>query len=266
MNWQERLLELSIGYGEKLLATILIIIAGKWLINKLMNIFNKWIKKKLDPTLHAFVNSIIKVILYILLFVTVASTLGIEMTSFIAMFGAAGLAVGLALQGSLSNFAGGILILTFRPFNVGDFIEVGNHKGKVVSIKILYTTLSTKDNKTIIIPNGNLSNNSIINYSREDKRRVEMVFGVSYEDDIIEVKEILTELVYNHEHTLKEPEPIIRVGEHAGSSINFNVFVWAKSENYWNVYYDLMEEVKLVFDKKGISIPFPQRDVHLDQT
>ncbi|MFW5998559.1 MAG: mechanosensitive ion channel family protein [Bacillota bacterium] len=264
-EWQSRLIELSIEYGTKILTTFILFLIGKWLINKFMNIVENWIQKKLDPTLQSFIKPMIRVIMYILLFITVASTLGIEMTSFVAVFGAAGLAVGLALQGSLANFAGGILILSFRPFEVGDFIETGNYKGKVKSIKILYTILNTRDNKTVIIPNGNLSNNSVINYSKEATRRVDLSFGVGYEDNIIQVKNILTEIVDNHEQILEEPEPIIRVAEHAESSINFNVLVWTESENYWNVYYDLMEEVKLVFDEKDINIPFPQRDVHLDQ-
>ncbi|MFW5787539.1 MAG: mechanosensitive ion channel family protein [Bacillota bacterium] len=265
MNWQEKLIELSFEYGGRLLGAILVFIFGKWVIKLILKYINRWSKNNLDPTLHSFVKSIAKTILYILLFITAASTMGIQMTSFVAIFGAAGLAIGLALQGSLANFAGGVLILTFRPFNINDFIEVNGNKGKVKSIQILYTTLLTRDNKNIIIPNGTLANSDIINYSIEDTRRVDLQFGVGYDDNILQVKEILQDIVDNHELILKEPAPIIRVGEHADSSVNFNTMVWTESENYWTVYYDLMEEVKLKFDEEGINIPYPQMDVHLEQ-
>ncbi|MFW6390166.1 MAG: mechanosensitive ion channel family protein [Halanaerobiales bacterium] len=265
MNWQEKLIELSFEYGGRLLGAILVFIFGKWVIKLILKYINRWSKNNLDPTLHSFVKSIAKTILYILLFITAASTMGIQMTSFVAIFGAAGLAIGLALQGSLANFAGGVLILTFRPFNINDFIEVNGNKGKVKSIQILYTTLLTRDNKNIIIPNGTLANSDIINYSIEDTRRVDLQFGVGYDDNILQVKEILQDIVDNHELILKEPAPIIRVGEHADSSVNFNTMVWTESENYWTVYYDLMEEVKLNFDEEGINIPYPQMDVHLEQ-
>lgn len=266
MAWEESLAEFAIKYGGRIILALFIFIIGKWLIHVLVNRIHKWSREKLDSTLQPFVKSIVISILYILLFITIASTLGIQMTSFVAIFGAAGLAVGLALQGSLSNFAGGVLILTFRPFNVGDFIEVSNNlKGRVDSIQILYTTLLTRDNKKIVIPNGNLSNNSIINYSAQKTRRVELVFGIGYDDDFNDAKRLLGEIVSRHELILDEPAPIIRVGEHGGSSININCYVWCNSENYRDVYYDLLEEAKLTFDREGINIPYPQMDVHLDR-
>ncbi len=264
-NINELVLNWVVKYGSRIILALLLLIIGKWLIKILTKYVDKWSAKKLDPTLQTFMRSITRVLLMILLFITVASTIGLEMTSFIAVFGAAGLAIGLALQGSLANFAGGILILTFRPFNTGDFIEVGNFKGKVKEISILYTTLLTRDNKRIYIPNGEVANNSLINYSTEETRRVELVFSAGYDDDLIKVKELLKGIVEEHELILKEPDPVIRVGEHAGSSINYNVFVWTRSENYWDVYYDLLEEVKIVFDREGISIPYPQLDVHFDE-
>jgi small conductance mechanosensitive channel len=265
MNWQQKLTTLALEYGTKLLGSILVLLVGRWIINKLINYIQNWSEDNLDPTLHSFIQSVTKTLLYIILFITAASTLGVKMTSLVTVFGAAGLAVGLALQGSLSNFAGGVLILTFQPFKISDFIEVDGHKGTVKSIKLLYTTLKTRDNKNIIIPNGDLANRSVINYTREDKRRVDLKFGVSYNDDILEVKRILHDIVGNHNLILQDPEPLIRVGEHAGSSINFSVFVWTENKNYWDVYFDLMEEVKLRFDEEGINIPYPQMDVHLDQ-
>lgn len=265
MDLNNTFIPLAINYGQKIIGALLLFLIGRWLMGILLNIFEKRSRDKIDPTLFPFINSILKVIFYLLLLITVASTLGIEMTSFIAVLGAAGLAVGLALQGSLANFAGGVLILTFRPFDVGNFIETNEHKGKVVAIKILYTTLLTRDNKKVVIPNGKLSNNSIINYSTEENRRVDLNFGISYEDNILKVKQILTYIVDQHKMILDEPEPIIRVGEHADSAVIFNVLVWTKAENYWDVYYDMMEQVKIVFDKQDISIPYPQMDVHMDK-
>ncbi len=265
MSLQEKAVDLVIRYGMRLIGALLVFIIGKWVIKAIMKYLEKWMQDNLDPSLFSFVRSVVKAVLYILLIITAASTLGIQMTSFVAILGAAGLAVGLALQGSLANFAGGVLILTFRPFNVGDFIEVDGVKGKVDSIQILYTKLATKDNKQVVIPNGNISNSNVINYSAKDTRRVDLVFGVGYEADIMRVKEILTGIVNKHELILDDPAPLIRVGEHAGSSVNFNTFVWTESQNYWDVYYDIMETVKKRFDEENINIPYPQMDVHLDK-
>ena len=265
MDIDENLLNFILEFGAKILLAIFITIIGIFLIKMLLRVMKKWKNKRMDKTLVDFLQSITKAFLYILLFITVASTLGIEMTSFIAVFGAVGLAIGLSLQGSLANFAGGILILSFRPFNIDDMIEVGDHKGKVKSIQILYTTIITKDNKRVVLPNGDVANKSIVNYNVEKTRRVELVFGVSYDDDILKVKELITEIVDKHELILKEPAPIIRVAEHAASSINFNCFVWVNCEDYWTVYYDLLEEVKIVFDREDITIPYPQMDLHFDK-
>ncbi|MFW6281796.1 MAG: mechanosensitive ion channel family protein [bacterium] len=259
------LYSILLQYGPKLILAVIISFVGFFLIKGILKFMEKWSSDKMDKTLVDFFHSFIKVSLYILLFITVASTIGIEMTSFIAIFSAIGLAVGLSLQGSLSNFAGGILILAFRPFKIGDFIEVSNYKGKVKAIHILYTTITTSDNRQVVLPNGDVANSSIVNYNVEDTRRVELVFGISYDDDILKVKSLLSEIVDKHELTLKEPAPIIRVSEHADSSINFNCFVWVKTENYWDVYYDLMEEVKIVFDRENITIPYPQMDIHYNK-
>ncbi|MFW5985598.1 MAG: mechanosensitive ion channel family protein [Halanaerobiaceae bacterium] len=265
MDIEKILAENVVPYLGKIALAFLVLIIGRFLIRRILYKLERKIQKNLDPSLKTFINSLVRVTLYILLLVITASTLGIEMTSFVAILGAAGLAIGLALQGSLANFAGGVLILVFRPFDVGDFIETGSHKGKVEEIQILYTTLITRDNKNVIIPNGKLANDSIINYTKTDTRRVELSIGVSYEDDIREVKKQLQDIVAAHELILEEPEPLIRVAEHAASSINFNVYVWAKNDDFWNIYYDLLEEIKIVFDEQDITFPFPQMDVHMDQ-
>lgn len=265
MAYQDKLIELTIQYGTKLLGALLVFIIGKWIIKLMTKYVEKWSSEKLDPTLHSFVLPIVKTIFYILLLITVSGTLGVQMTSFVAILGAASFAIGLALQGSLANFAGGVLILTFRPFNVGDFVEIDGEKGKVNSIQILYTKLTSRDNKQIVIPNGNVSNSTVTNYSVNNTRRVDLNFGIGYDDDIDQVKDVLEDIVSKHDKVLEDPAPTIRVGEHAGSSVNFNVLLWTKSENYWDVYYDMMENVKKRFDEEDINIPYPQMDVHLDQ-
>ena len=265
MAYQEKITDLAVQYGSKLIGALFVFIIGRWIIKMIMKYVEKWSGEKLDPTLHSFILPMVKTILYILLLITVAGTLGVQMTSFVAILGAASFAIGLALQGSLANFAGGVLILTFRPFNVGDFVEINGDKGKVNSIQILYTKLTSRDNKQIVIPNGNVSNSTITNYSANDTRRVDLNFGIGYDDDIDQVKKVLEDIVEKHEMVLDDPSPLIRVGEHAGSSVNFNVLLWTKSENYWDVYYDMMENVKKRFDKEDINIPYPQMDVHLDK-
>ncbi len=265
MEWQEELIEIGILYGQKLVSALLIFFIGKWLIKLVVRKINSVSEDVFDETLSSFIKSISKTIFYILLFFTIGSTLGIAMTSFIAVFSAIAFAVGLSLQGGLQNFAGGVLILASRSFNVEDFIEIPDSglKGKVKSIKILYTTLITRDNKRVVIPNGELSNNNIINYNSEPNRRVDLVFGIGYDDEINEVKQFLKDIVQKHDLVLDEPQPLIRVGEYADSSVNINCYVWCETQNYWDVYYDLMEEVKMVFDREGINIPYPQRDIHL---
>ena len=252
-------------YGMQFLLAIVLLLVGLWIIKIALNLLEKNIQGKFERTLTSFLLSITKAILLILLFISIASTIGIEVTSFVAIFAAAGFAVGFALQGSLSNFAGGVLLLIFRPFTAGDMIEVAGYKGKVQEIELLYTILTSPDNKKIYVPNSNISTNSITNFSALDKRRVDLSFGVGYDDDINEVKEVINKVVSDHEMIYKEPAPIIRLGEHAGSSLNFDVKVWAASSDYWTVYYDLHEEIKYAFDEAGFNIPYPQIDVHFDE-
>jgi small conductance mechanosensitive channel len=256
---------IAANYGMKLLLAIILLIVGLWLIKFIVKVLEKNVQGRFDRTLTSFLMSITKTILMILLLISIASTIGIEVTSFVAVLGAASFAVGLALQGSLSNFAGGVLLLIFRPFTAGDTIEVAGHKGKVQEIQILYTIMTTFDNKKIMIPNSNISNSSVTNFSAMDKRRVDLTFGIGYDDDFHEAIALLKELADKHELILDDPEPLIRVTEHAGSSINIACKVWVKGPDYWDVYFDMHEDVKDAFDEAGIGIPYPQLDVHFDE-
>jgi small conductance mechanosensitive channel len=214
-------------------------------------------RSKVDESLKKFLSNLFGVVLKILLLISVASMVGIETTSFVAIMGAAGLSVGLALQGSLANFAGGVLILLFKPFKVGEVIDAQGYIGSVSEIQIFNTILKTPDNKTIIIPNGGLSSGSITNFSTEATRRVDMTFGIGYGDDIKKAKDLLNLMIKNDSRVLTEPAPMIVVSELADSS------VWVNSADYWGLFFDMQEKVKLEFDKHGISIPFPQQDIHL---
>jgi small conductance mechanosensitive channel len=258
------ILERVIFYGPKLIVAILTLVIGLWIINTLVRVVFKRLKKSdYDETLINFLRSIIGIALKIMLWITVISMLGIKMTSFVAILGAAGLAVGLALQGSLANFAGGVLIMLFRPFVVGDFIKAQGHMGTVHSIQIFNTILKTVDNKTIIIPNGNLANSDMVNYSTEETRRVDLSFGIGYDDDFKKAKEIIGSLIEKDTRIFKDPAPFVMVGELGDSSVNITVRVWAKGADYWGIHFDMIENVKIEFDKNKISIPYPQSDVHL---
>ncbi|MCF8008598.1 MAG: mechanosensitive ion channel [Halanaerobiales bacterium] len=265
MEYLTQIKDLAIQYGIKLLIALIIVYIGLKIIKYLVKLFEKSFKNKIEKTLMHFLKSVIKVLLNVLLILTAASTLGIEMTSFIAVLGAMSFAVGLSLQGSLANFAGGVLILLFKPYVSGDLIEAGGNKGTVIEIQILYTVLKTPDNKKVMIPNGKLSNSDITNYSANDSRRVDLVFGIGYDDDLLKAKEILKEIIDSNEMVLKEPAPLIKVGGLADSSVNFDVKIWCKTPNYWDLYYDMLEKVKLRFDEEGIGIPYPQIDIHLDK-
>jgi len=253
-------------YGPKLLLAIAVLIIGLWVIKMVLRGVRKAMEKgRTDISLQRFLLSLVSILLKALLFISVASMVGIATTSFVAILGAAGLAVGLALQGSLANFAGGVLILLFKPFKVGDFIDAQGHAGSVHSIQVFHTILKTPDNKTIIIPNGALSNGSIVNFSTESQRRVDMSFGIGYTDDIAKAKSIIKRLVDSDQRILQDPAPAIVLSELADSSVNFAVRVWCNASDYWGIFFDMQEKVKLEFDKKGVSIPFPQQDVHVFQ-
>jgi small conductance mechanosensitive channel len=263
-NYSQKLVDLAVQYGPKLLLTIVVLIVGLWIVKLLVKATNKAMERSgVEASLRKFLSTLFRVLLKVLLLISVATMLGIETTSFVAILGAAGLAVGLALQGGLANFAGGVLILIFKPFKVGDFIDAQGHAGVVSEVTVFTTVLKTPDNKTIIIPNGALSNGSMVNYSTEEKRRVDMVFSIGYGDDISKAKQILKRIVDEDERVLKDPVPQIVVAELADSSVNFNFRVWGVGADYWDIFFDMNEKVKLEFEKEGISIPFPQRDVHL---
>ncbi len=257
-------MDLLMQYGPKLLAAIVIFYVGKLLSKWLKRLVARMMNKaNVDPLIVSFTSSLVYMGMMVFVVVATLGQVGIQTTSFIAILGAAGLAIGLALQGSLANFAAGFLLIIFRPFKVGDVIEAAGVTGKVDDIQIFTTTLKTPDNKTIIVPNAKISGDNIINYSTQKTRRVDMVVGVSYDADLKEVREILIDIVNKDERILKDPEPLIVVGELADSSVNFFVRVWVNSADYWNVYFDANETVKLRMDEAGIGIPYPQRDVHL---
>ena len=253
-----------IPFGMKLIVAIIIFVIGKMVAKLLVNLFGKIMKhSKYDDMLIDFLKSIVNAIL--MLFVIVASLdhLGVDTTSLVAILGAAGLAIGLSLQGSLQNFAAGVMLLVFRPFKQGDFVEAGGTAGVVKNITIFTTIMTTPDNKEIIVPNGNIYSGNIINYSAKATRRVDMVFGIGYDSDLRQAKQILQEILDADERILKDPEAQIAVSELADSSVNFVVRPWVKSADYWGVLFDTTESVKLKFDEVGISIPFPQMDVHM---
>ncbi|TNC82170.1 MAG: mechanosensitive ion channel protein MscS [Oleiphilus sp.] len=250
-------------YGPKLVLAIITLIIGLWLINKVVRGLNTNLTTKVDATLGQFGSSVVSVILKAVLLISVASMIGIETTSFIAVLGAAGLAIGLALQGSLANFAGGVLILLFKPFKVGDLLEAQGYIATVKEIQIFNTILKTADNRIVIIPNGALSSSSMVNINQEDTRRVDFVFGIGYDDDIDMAKSLLNELIIKDERILKDPASMVVLSELADSSVNFTVRVWVNTPDYWGVYFDMHENVKKEFDAKGLSIPYPQQDVHL---
>ncbi|GAB4368085.1 MAG: mechanosensitive ion channel [Calditrichia bacterium] len=265
-NYTDKAVELLMLYVPKAVLAILVLLIGLWIIRLMGRGLNKSLEKsKIEPSLQHFLSSLFTILLKILLLISVASMVGIATTSFVAILGAAGLAVGLALQGSLANFAGGVLLLLFKPFKVGDFIETQGYLGAVHSIQIFNTVLKTPDNKTVILPNGAVSGGSITNFSTEPQRRVDMTFGIGYSDDIDKAREIIQRLILQDSRILANPEPMVAVSELADSSVNFTVRVWGNSGDYWGIYFDMHEKVKKSFDAEGVSIPFPQRDVHLFQ-
>lgn len=260
------LLQLVTSFGIKLLVAIVLFFVGAKLIKK----FKKFIKtspklEKLDVSLRSFLGNFSGIALYVLLVITVAMILGVPTTSFLTVLASLGVAIGLAVQGAFSNFAGGIMILLFRPFKVGDFIEAAGETGTVVDISVVYTVVLTLDNKRVTIPNGSLTNSVIKNYSAEPLRRVDMTFNASYKNDVDEVKEIITVVVKSHSKVLKDPAPFIRLTKHGENGLEYTVRAWCNNADYWDVYMDVMENVKKAFDYKGIEIPYNQLDVHIQK-
>ncbi len=263
-NLTPKLMELVTLYGVKVIAAVVIFILGRWIAKILKGFVQRMMRKtEVDDTLVSFVGNLTYIALLTFVVIAALNQLGVQTTSFIAVIGAAGLAIGLALQGSLANFAAGVLLIIFRPFKSGDFIEGAGVAGTVEKIHIFTTQLKSPDNKTIIIPNAKLTGDNITNYSAKETRRVDMVFGVGYSDDLQKVRQILEDILAKEDRVLQDPAPTIGVLELADSSVNFVCRPWVKTADYWGVYFDITETVKNRFDAEGVSIPFPQRDVHL---
>jgi len=256
--------ELVTVFGVKILAALAVFIIGRWVVKYLRNLTERLMgKKNVDLTLAKFTANMTYVALLAFVILAALGMLGIQTTSFIAVIGAAGLAVGLALQGSLSNFAAGVLMIIFRPFKVGDFIEGAGVAGVVEEIQIFTTQLATPDNKTIIIPNSKLTGDNIINFSTKGTRRADMVFGIGYGDNIDKARDIISDILSRDGRVLKDPPIQVAVSELANSSVNFVARAWVNAGDYWGVVFDVTEAVKKRFDAEGVSIPFPQRDVHI---
>jgi small conductance mechanosensitive channel len=253
-------------YSPRLISATILFVIGWWAIKLIKKVIMQvMVKREMEPTLSKFLADILIWTLKILLFVTVISRLGVENSSFVAIIGAAGLAVGLSLQGSLSNFAGGVLIIMFKPFKVGDFIEAQGVSGTVKQIQIFVTQLATVDNQIIFVPNGILSNGTIINYTYATTRRADLTIGISYSSDIKKAKDVIVEILNNHPMILKDPEPMVLVKDLAESSINLAVRPWSAIDDFFVMRSDVLEQIRNAFNKEGIEIPFPQRELHIIQ-
>nr|WP_202978352.1 mechanosensitive ion channel domain-containing protein [Thiomicrorhabdus sediminis] len=257
-----------VPWGIKVLMALAIFVIGRWVVHIVVDLLKKLLKRsqKIDDMLIDFIGSIVNALLILFVIIASLDQLGVDTTSLVALIGAAGLAIGLALQGSMQNFAAGVMILVFKPFKSGDFIDAGGILGVVEKVQIFSTVMRTGDNKEVIVPNGGIYGGPITNYSARDTRRVDMVFGIGYDDDLRKAKQILLDLIAADERILKDPEPVVALSELGDSSVNFVVRPWVNSGDYWKVYWDMNEKVKLAFDEQGISIPYPQMDVHLHKT
>lgn len=256
--------KIVLEFGPKLLGAIIVFAIGLWIIKAISRGFEKFLdSRKIDESLKPFLKSLIAALLKVMLILSVLGMLGVEMTSFIAFLGAAGLAIGMALSGTLQNLAGGVMILIFKPFKVGDFIDAQGYNGTVSEIQIFNTILKTPDNKTIILPNGGLSTGSMTNFSTEPRRRVDWTFGIGYGDDADKAKEVLRRLCDEDARIQKDPEVFIAMSALADSSVNFVVRAWVNAGDYWGVFFDMNEKVYKTFEKEGLNIPFPQMDVHV---
>lgn len=253
-------------YSVKIIAALLILVIGKWLARRITNVITRLMEKnKVDITLVRFLDSIIYYSFMVMVVIAAAGQLGINTTSFLTIVGAAGLAIGLALKDSLSNFASGVMLVLFRPYRVNDYVDIGGVAGNVVSISLFTTELNTVDNQKVIVPNASITSNVITNVTANPTRRVDLVIGIGYNDDIKKAKEVIQGVLAEEKRILPEPAPLIAVSELADSSVNFVVRPWVKTGDYWGVYFALHENIKLALDANGISIPFPQQDVHMYQ-
>jgi small conductance mechanosensitive channel len=262
----QALIELAIPLATNLLVALAIYIVGRWLVKRLVRLISAVMKsRQLDDALVEFITSIASVLLSFVVALIALEQLGIDTTSLMALLGAAGLAVGLALKDSLSNFAAGVMLILFKPFKIGDFVEAGGVSGIVERISVFSTQFRTGDNKEIIVPNSGIYGGVITNYSAKATRRIDLTIGIGYDDDIKKARAILQQILTDDKRILKEPEAVIAVGELADSSVNLVVRPWVKTSDYWPVYWDLLEVIKASFDEQGISIPYPQQDVHMHQ-
>ncbi|WP_070971713.1 small-conductance mechanosensitive channel MscS [Vibrio sonorensis] len=265
-TWLTNNSDLLIQYGVNIISAILILFIGNLIVKGIANSVSKVLnKKKLDKAVVEFIHAIVRYTLFIIVLIAALSRIGVQTASVVAVIGAAGLAVGLALQGSLSNFAAGVLIVAFRPFKSGDYVEIGGVAGSVDSIQIFQTVLTTPDNKMVVVPNASVIGGPITNYSRHDTRRVDLVIGVSYGADLQKTKQILRETLEKDERILKNPDIQIGVLALADSSVNFVVRPWCRTSDYWDVFFDSQQAIKEALDANGIEIPFPQMDVHLNK-
>ncbi len=261
-----KMVDLGIAVGSKILFALLVLVVGRWIVRRLNKLLNRILtKREVEASLTTFVRSLVSITLNLLLIIVIIGILGIETSSFIALFASAGVAVGMALSGTLQNFAGGVMILLFKPFRVGDFIEAQGQSGTVREIQIFNTILTTSDNKVIIIPNGGLSTGLMKNYSKEATRRVDWEFGIAYGDDYTKAKAVLSRLLDAETRVLKDPAYFIALTSLGESSVNIVVRAWVNASDYWGVYFDMNEKVYKTFAEENLNIPFPQMDVHLHQ-
>jgi len=266
-KYSDTIIVYATDYGMSIISALLIFFIGKIIVKKITAFTKKMmIRGNIDKTLVEFSESLIYFVLLLMVVLASLNSLGINTTSFVAVFGAASLAIGLALQGSLANVGAAVLIIIFRPFKVGDFINAGGATGTVEDVNLFSTIISPLDNRTVIVPNASIIGGNITNYSAKEERRVDHVFGIGYDDDLKLAKETLMNIMLNEDRVLKDPAPFVAVSELADSSVNFTIRSWVKTEDYWDVYFEQIEKVKLTFDEKGISIPYPQMDVHTDKT
>lgn len=260
----EKGVDLLMGLGSRILLAVIVFFVGKWIIGRLKSVFSRMLKhRKVEVSLSSFLNSLVSVVLTFFLIVTVIGILGIETSSFVALFASAGVAFGLALSGTLQNFAGGVMILLFKPFKVGDFLEAQGIVGTVKEIQIFNTIINTTDNKAVIIPNGGLSTGIITNFSKEGKRRVDWIFNIGYGDDYDKAKAVLERLIAQDVRIMTDPARFIALNALSSSSVDIVVRVWVSSADYWNVYFSMNELVYKTFNAEGLNIPFPQMDVHV---
>jgi len=258
--------DMLVQFGGKVVVAIILLIVGFWIINRFTNFLNNMmLKREVDESLRPFLVKILNITLKVIVLIPVISILGIATSSFLAILGSAGLAIGLALQGSLANFAGGVIILTLKPFSKGHFIKAQGEMGTVDKINIFNTILKTPDNQTVYIPNGQLAGSTIINFSEEETRRLVIDASIGYEDDIGKAKKVISDIIASNKQILKDPQPQVVVLSMADSAVIISLRIWVKTSEYWDIYFELQEKIKLTFDKEGITIPFPQTTLNLSK-